>query len=245
VVNPRPATPSTRAGLAGRVARCVAGLALFGAGIALILQADLGAAPWDMLHKGISEHIGVSIGVVVEAVGFLLLLGWIPLRQRPGIGTILNAIEIGLVMDLVGHLLPDVDRLAARFALLVLGIAVVAVGSGLYIGAGLGSGPRDGLMVGLSERFGWSIRAARTGIETSVGVGGVLLGVAPGIGTFVFMFGIGPLVQLTLPWFTVAADRVHGPESGRMRPRSTPWSRRGRARGHAGAESAPMPDDVR
>lgn len=183
---------------ANRLARCIFGLALFGAGISLILHAQLGAAPWDMLHQGISRKTGVSVGIIIEAVGFLILLSWIPLRQRPGVGTILNAIEIGLVVDLVGGRLPDTDRLVPRIAYLLLGIAIIAIGSGFYIGAGLGPGPRDGLMMGLKQR-GLSVRLARTIIELCVGIGGVLLGVRPGIGTLLFMFGIGPLVQLTLP----------------------------------------------
>ena len=171
---------------------------MFGIGIALILQAGLGAAPWDMLHKGISEHIHVSVGVVIEAIGFLLLLVWIPLRQRPGVGTILNAFEIGFVLDLVAPHLPDTHRLIPRIAFLAIGVLIIAIGSGLYIGAGLGTGPRDGIMVGISRR-GVSVRLARTLIEFTVGLGGIALGVRPGVGTLVFMFGIGPLVQLMLP----------------------------------------------
>lgn len=174
------------------------GLALFGAGISLILQAQLGAAPWDMLHQGISKKTDISVGVVIEGIGLMLLLLWIPLRQRPGIGTILNAFEIGIVVDVILPRLPDVERLAPRVALLIVGVLIVAVGSGLYIGAGLGAGPRDGIMVGLAQR-GLSVRVARTIIEAAVGVGGILLGVRPGIGTLVFLFGIGPLVQLFLP----------------------------------------------
>ena len=176
---------------------------MFGAGIALILAADLGLAPWDMLHKGISEHLGIRIGFVLEGVSFLVLLLWIPLRQRPGVGTILNALEIGAVVDLVGPHLPDTDRLIPRFAYLVLGVLIIAVGSGFYIGAGLGTGPRDGLMVGLSAR-GTSLRLARTAVEFAVGIGGIALGVRPGIGTLLFMFGIGPLVQLCLPLLALA-----------------------------------------
>jgi len=192
---------------ANRLTRCIAGLALFGAGIALILQAGLGAAPWDMLHKGISEHIGVSVGLVIEAVGFLLLLVWIPLRQRPGVGTILNAFEIGFVLDLVAPHLPDTQRLVPRIGFLIIGVLVIAVGSGLYIGAGLGAGPRDGIMVGLSRR-GLSVGVARTMIEFSVGIGGMLLGVRPGIGTVVFIVGIGPLVQVFLPRLSLPPRRA-------------------------------------
>jgi len=163
-----------------------------------VLHAELGAAPWDMLHKGVSDKIGISVGVVIEIVAFLLLLLWIPLRQRIGVGTILNAIEIGLVFDLVEPHLPDTDLLLPRVLFVVGGILIVAIGSGLYIGAGLGTGPRDGIMVGLSQR-GISVRLARTLIELSVGIVGIALGVWPGIGTIAFMFGIGPLVQLCLP----------------------------------------------
>jgi uncharacterized membrane protein YczE len=183
---------------ANRVGRCIFGLALFGTGIAMVLHAELGAAPWDMLHKGVSDHVGISVGVVIEIVAFLLLLLWTPLKQRIGVGTILNAIEIGLVFDLVEPHLPDTDRLVPRALFVVGGILSVAIGSGLYIGAGLGTGPRDGIMVGLSQR-GISVRVARTLIELSVGVIGVALGVWPGVGTIAFMFGIGPLVQLALP----------------------------------------------
>jgi uncharacterized membrane protein YczE len=189
-----------------RLTRCITGLAMFGLGIALILQAELGAAPWDMLHKGISEHTGVSVGIVIEAIGFLLLLLWIPLRQRPGVGTILNALEIGFVVDLVTPLLPDTEQLLPRVGFLVGGVLVVAIGSGLYIGAGIGTGPRDGIMVGLSNR-GLSVRVARTIIEFTVGIGGILLGVRPGVGTIIFMFGIGPLVQLVLPHMALPPRR--------------------------------------
>jgi uncharacterized membrane protein YczE len=189
-----------------RLTRCITGLAMFGVGVALILHAELGAAPWDMLHKGISEHTGISVGLVIEGIGFLLLLVWIPLRQRPGVGTILNALEIGFAVDLVTPFLPDTDRLVPRVAFLVVGVLAVAIGSGLYIGAGLGTGPRDGIMVGLSTR-GLSVRVARTIIEFVVGIGGILLGVRPGIGTIIFMFGIGPLVQLVLPRMSLPPRR--------------------------------------
>ena len=198
-VTAREYTPSSAsADWANRLARCAFGLALFGAGIALILQAHLGAAPWDMLHQGLSNKTGISVGVIIEAVGFVLLLLWIPLKQRPGVGTILNAFEIGLVVNLVAPHLPDSDRLLVRAGYLVAGIVIIAIGSGFYIGAGLGPGPRDGLMLGLEQR-GLSVRTARTAIELSVGIGAIALGVRPGVGTLMFMFGIGPLVQLTLP----------------------------------------------
>ncbi len=204
----RPYEPSSPAAdWAIRLARCVGGLALFGLGIALIIEAHLGAAPWDVFHQGLSELTGISIGIVIVIVGLLLLLLWIPLRQRPGVGTILNALEIGLVVDLVMHVVPDTDRLLPRVAFLLVGLVVVAAGSGLYIGSGLGAGPRDGLMMGLS-RLGLSIRVARTAIEVTVLVLGVLLGGTVGLGTVAFTFGIGPLVQIFLPRFALPPRRT-------------------------------------
>jgi uncharacterized membrane protein YczE len=203
-VHSRPPTTETdeprarAADWTNRLARCVGGLAVFGIGVALILQAELGFAPWDMLHKGISDRTGINVGVVIVIVGLLLLALWIPLRQPPGVGTVLNAVEIGLVVALVAPHLPDTDRLVPRVAFLLAGILAIAIGSGFYIGSGLGAGPRDGIMVGLSQR-GVSIRLARTIIEVTVGLAGILLGVRPGVGTVLFMFGIGPLVQVFLP----------------------------------------------
>lgn len=185
-----------------RIARCVAGLALFGLGVALIIGADLGAAPWDVFHTGVSDLTGIGVGTVIILTGAALLLLWIPLRETPGLGTILNAIEIGLVVDLVLPLLPDTDGLPARLVMMVGGVVVVGIGSAAYIGAGLGPGPRDGLMTGIARR-GISIRTARTGIEITVLVIGVALGGAIGLGTAVFALGIGPLVQHFLPHLTM------------------------------------------
>ncbi|MEI7505262.1 MAG: hypothetical protein WCK23_00455 [Actinomycetes bacterium] len=190
---------------AEKLARCITGLAFFGFGITLFLRANLGLAPWDIFHKGLSEKFDISIGLVIEGVGLLLLLLWIPLRQRPGVGTILNAIEIGLVVNLTKPIIGEPDQLIIRALMVVAGVIVIGLGSALYIGAGLGSGPRDGLMLGLSKRSiagrQISIRAARTVVEISVMVAGLFLGGSIGIGTLIFMFGIGPLVQLILPRF--------------------------------------------
>jgi uncharacterized membrane protein YczE len=191
---------------ANRLTRCFVGLALFGGGDGLIIRAELGFAPWDMLHKGVSNKLDISVGVISIITGVFVLLLWIPLRQRPGIGTIMNALEIGVMIDVVLAVVPDTDRLVGRAAYLVGGLLLIALGSGLYIGAGLGTGPRDGVMVGLSKR-GISIRLARTAIEVTVGVAGIILGVWPGIGTLVFMFGIGPLVQLFLPRMSLPPRR--------------------------------------
>ena len=190
---------------AEKLARCIAGLALFGFGITLFLRANLGLAPWDIFHKGLSKKLDISIGLVIVGVGLLLLLLWIPLRQRPGVGTILNALEIGFVVNLTKPLVGEPDQLVMRTLMVIAGVLVIALGSALYIGAGLGSGPRDGLMLGLSKRSiagrQISIRLARTVIELTVMVAGLFLGGSIGVGTLIFMFGIGPLVQQILPRF--------------------------------------------
>jgi uncharacterized membrane protein YczE len=181
-----------------RVTRCIIGLACFGLGISMFVTARLGLAPWDVFHQGVSSHTGLSLGWVIEIVGVVLLLLWIPLRQRPGVGTILNALEIGLVVNLIGDHLPTTDRLAPRLAYVVGAVVVIAIGSGLYIGAGLGTGPRDGIMVGLSGR-GYSVRVVRTVLETVVMATGIVLGGHIGIGTIAFVLGIGPLVHVLIP----------------------------------------------
>jgi uncharacterized membrane protein YczE len=181
-----------------RIGRCVVGLALFGAGIALLIDANLGAAPWDVFHTGVAELTGLAVGQVTIITGVVLLTLWVPLGETMGLGTVLNAIEIGLVVDLVLPLLPEPELLVARTVMMLGGVVVVAIGSGLYIGAGLGPGPRDGLMTGFAKR-GISIRFARTSIELTVLGIGIVLGGAIGVGTAVFALGIGPLVQYFLP----------------------------------------------
>jgi len=181
-----------------RIARCAAGLFCFGAGIACFVHSNLGVPPWDVLHQGISEKADIKMGTVIIIVGVVLLLAWIPLRMKPGIGTIMNAVQIGLVENFMEDLLPNSDLIVARVAYLIAGMLFIAFGSGLYIGAELGSGPRDGLMLGLNKRFGISIRLARTTVEIVVLVVGLFLGGSIGLGTFVFAFGIGPLVQKAL-----------------------------------------------
>ncbi|BAN03153.1 membrane protein YczE [Ilumatobacter coccineus] len=191
-----------------RISRCVFGLFLFGVGIALLIDAELGAAPWDVFHTGVSELTGIGVGNVIVLTGVALLLLWIPLREQPGLGTILNALLIGVFVDLTSPFLPDTDLLVARSVMMIAGIVLIGIGSGFYIGAGLGPGPRDGLMTGLAKRsFGSrrvSIGAARTFVEISVLLIGIALGGAVGIGTAAFTFGIGPLVQIFLPPLTMA-----------------------------------------
>jgi uncharacterized membrane protein YczE len=198
---------------AERLTRVLVGLALFGLGISLVIEADLGAAPWDVFHTGVSERTGISIGTVILVVGLLLLLLWIPLRQRPGVATILNAVVIGVTADLFLALLPEPELVVVRTVFLAAGLLLTAIGSGLYIGAGLGSGPRDGIMMGLSRR-GISVRLARTSIEVTAVIVGVLLGGSAGIGTVAFALGIGPLVQIFLPRLQLP------PRTGRFRARA-------------------------
>lgn len=205
---PNPSPPLIpRDRLAERLLRCLFGLLLFGLGISMIIDAELGAAPWDVFHTGVSELTGISVGNVVILTGLALLLIWIPLRERPGLGTLLNAVVIGVVVDLTLPLIPELSALLPRLGLMFGGVAVIAIGSGFYIGSGLGPGPRDGLMTGLAKRSigRWpiSIRVARTAVELVVLGVGVALGGSVGLGTAVFTLGIGPLVQVFLPRLTM------------------------------------------
>ena len=188
-----------------RVGRCVVGLALFALGISMFLTAELGLPAWDVFHQGVSRKTGIPIGLVLEISSVFVLLLWIPLRQRLGLGTLLNALEIGLVVFAIGNHLPHADQIVWRLAYICGAMFSIAVGSGLYIGAGLGSGPRDGLMLGLAQR-GISIRLARTIVELTVLVAGLVLGGSIGIGTVVFTLGIGPLVQIFLPRLRLRGD---------------------------------------
>lgn len=183
-----------------RLPQLAVGLAVFGLGSGLMVQSRLGNPPWDVFHEGVSLHTPVTIGVAGIATSFVVLLLWIPLGERPGIGTLANAVLVGVFIDLTILVVDRPSTLGARWALMGIGVVLVGVGSGLYIGVRLGTGPRDGLMTGVSRR-GPSLRAARTGIEATILVVGWALGGTIGIGTLVFAFGIGPLVQLFLPRF--------------------------------------------
>ncbi len=193
--------------LVERVLRCLGGLVLCGVGIATIIAADLGVAPWDVLHQGISDRIGLPIGTVILLLGVVVLALWWPLGIRPGVGTILNAALIGVFVDLTDLGLPDARGVVAQISYLLVGIAAIGVGSGLYIGAGLGPGPRDGLMTGIAAR-GFSLRATRTVLEVAVLVAGWLLGGSVGIGTAAFAVAIGPIVHVALPRLTVSGEPV-------------------------------------
>ncbi|MDG4788735.1 hypothetical protein O7626_22890 [Micromonospora sp. WMMD1102] len=184
--------------------------------MALMVEASLGLGPWDVFHQGLSERTGASLGTVTIAVGALVLLLWIPLRQRPGLGTVSNVVVIGLAVDLALALLPTVEALPARIAFLVAGITLNGMATGLYIGARLGPGPRDGLMTGyVARRPHRSLRLVRTVIELTVLAIGFALGGKVGIGTLAYALAIGPLVHAFIPMFTVppTADGVaDGPD---------------------------------
>ncbi len=188
--------------LGRRLIRCVLGLALFAVGISLQMNANIGAPPWDVFHQGVANQTDITIGKIIVITGCFLLLLWIPLKQKPGLGTILNALEIGLVADIALGVIPEPSSIFIQVPMALLGLVVVAIGSGLYIGSALGPGPRDGLMTGLAKR-GIPIRVGRTVLEVIVLVTGWLLGGQVGVATFAFAFGVGPLVQFFLPRLAV------------------------------------------
>jgi uncharacterized membrane protein YczE len=196
-----------------RLVQLFLGLALYGFAIGLMVRANLGLSPWDVLNEGLSERTGLSFGMVVNIIGAAVLLLWIPLRQRPGIGTIANVLLIGAFADLSLWLLPDAPSLPTGLAMLLIGVFLTGVATGAYIGAGLGPGPRDGLMTGLVNRTGGSVRVIRTGIELTVLAIGWLLGGTVGLGTLVFAFGIGPIVHRMLPLFAMP-ERAAAPVAG-------------------------------
>lgn len=191
-----------------RLVQLYAGLALYGASSALLVEAGLGLEPWNVLHQGLAELTGLTIGVVSIFVGAAVLLLWIPLRQRPGLGTVSNVFVVGIAMDGTLALLPDAHTLAVRIPLLVAGILLNGAATGLYITARFGPGPRDGLMTGLHQRTGRSIRLMRTAVEVAVVATGFALGGTVGVGTVLYAVAIGPLAQFFLRVF--ASPRAPG-----------------------------------
>lgn len=190
----------TRPELRRRVPRLLFGLVLCGLGIASMVAGDLGLGPWDVLHQGIAERTGIPIGTVTIGVGALVMLLWLPLRERPGLGTLVNVVLIGVVIDLTLLWLETPESLLLRAAMMAAGPVLFGIGSGFYIGSGLGPGPRDGVMTGLAAR-GLPIAGVRTTIELSALGVGWLLGGTAGLGTIVFAFGVGPVVHWALPRF--------------------------------------------
>ncbi|KQR25121.1 membrane protein YczE [Microbacterium sp. Leaf151] len=193
-----------------RISRLFVGLVLYGVGCALTVAAGLGVDPWTVFAQGLSRVTGLGIGWITNIVGLAVLLLWIPLRQKPGVGTIANILLVGTSMQIALGILPHPDALWMQVLLLVAGVVLVAVASGLYIGARFGPGPRDGLMTGLHGRLGWPIWACRLTVEGTVLILGWLLGGTVGVGTLVFALGIGPLVHVAMPLlaFTRTAPRT-------------------------------------
>lgn len=194
---------SAQSRLGRRLIQLYVGLALYGASSALLVEAGLGLEPWNVLHQGLAELTGLTIGVVSIIVGAAVLLLWIPLRQRPGLGTVSNVFVIGVVMDGTLAVVPEAHTLTVRVPLLVAGIVLNGVATGLYIAARFGPGPRDGLMTGLHRRTGRSVRLMRTAVEIAVVVTGFLLGGTIGVGTVLYAVSIGPLAQFFLRVFDV------------------------------------------
>lgn len=193
-----------------RLTQLYAGLVLYGVSDSMLLLAGLGVDPWDVFHQGLSRRLGLGVGTWVIIVGAVVLLLWLPLRQRPGFGTLSNVIVVGVVVDIVMAACPAPHGLALRAATMLVGVVLNGVATGAYIGAGLGPGPRDGLMTGLAAR-GHSIRAARTGIEVTVLVTGWILGGTVGVGTVVYAVGIGPLAHFFIPKLHIGQGAVRVP----------------------------------
>ncbi|MER6502058.1 hypothetical protein ABT218_22365 [Streptomyces sp. NPDC001455] len=200
--------------LARRLVQLYVGLALYGASSALLVRAGLGLEPWGVLHQGLSERSGLSIGVVSIVVGAVVLLLWIPIRQRPGLGTVSNVFVVGIAMDGTLALVPAVHGVTTRIALMAAGVVLNGVATGLYIAARFGPGPRDGLMTGLHRCTGRSIRLVRTLIEVAVVVTGFALGGSLGVGTVVYALAIGPLAQFFLRLFAVGGEPTDRGPSG-------------------------------
>ena len=198
-----------RAGrLPRRLVQLYAGLVLYGASLALMVRGELGLAPWDVLHSGFIRHVPISLGQAVILFSVVVLLLWVPLRETPGLGTVSNAVVVGLAADATLAVLSAPDQLWFRIGLMVAGVVLNGLATAMYIGAQLGRGPRDGLMTGLARVTGRSLRLVRTGLEVGVVVIGLLLGGALGVGTVLYAVLIGPLAQAMLPPWVVD---VHDP----------------------------------
>ncbi len=197
-----------------RVVQLFVGLVLFGFSIALMIRGNLGVAPWDVLSVGLTHWLPLSFGQITIALSFVVLLLWVPVGERPGIGTLANAIVIGLAVDASLTWLPTNDDWEPRIAMMLAGVVLNGLAGAVYIGAQLGRGPRDGLMTGLARRTGRSLRLVRSLIEVVVLGIGLLLGGTAGLGTVVFALAIGPLTQFFLPWSLVPTNQPHEAVSG-------------------------------
>ncbi|MEO6102623.1 MAG: hypothetical protein ABIP44_03165 [Pseudoxanthomonas sp.] len=201
---------------ARRLVQLVLGLFLYGIGISLMVRASIGIAPWDVLTQGVSKQTGLSFGLLTNLIGVVVLLLWIPIRQKPGLGTVLNVLLIGPSAQLGLWLLPQFEGASQQIPVFVAGLSVLALATGMYIGANFGPGPRDGLMTGLHRRTGWPISVVRTGIEASVLLAGWAMGGDADWGTLVFAVAVGPMCAVTMRWFTatpriMAGDAAAGP----------------------------------
>ncbi|MGW1737641.1 membrane protein YczE [Nocardia sp. NPDC001965] len=211
-----------------RLTALFAGLWLYGFSMAVMIRAAVGLDPWDVFHQGVTRHLPMSFGTVTALTGLVVLLAWIPLRQWPGVGTVSNVVLVGVSVDVGLLLLPEWESLPVRLVAMTLAVVLNALASVLYIGAGLGPGPRDGLMTGLVRRTGRSIRLVRTTLEVSVLITGWLLGGSVGVGTVVYAVAVGPLIQLMVP---LVAGRLPGfddprtPETGRPTAETGPAAR--------------------
>jgi uncharacterized membrane protein YczE len=211
---PGPA-PAGRRSLRGRalprrLAQLYVGLALYGLSMALLVRSGLGVMPWDVLHQGLARHLGGTIGGWSIVVGALVLVAWVPLRERPGLGTVSNVVVIGVAVDAALAVLTEPSAMPVRVALAAAGVALNAVATAAYVGARLGPGPRDGLMTGLVRRTGRSVRLVRTGIEVAVVLAGWALGGTLGVVTVLYVLAIGPLVHVLLPLLVVPDARAKG-----------------------------------
>src|SRR4051812_13496738 len=236
---------------AGRLINLYVGLVLFGVSMAMLVEAHLGLIPWDVLHQGISRHTGWSLGTTVIVVGFIVLLLWIPLRERPGFGTLSNVVLIGLALDETVRLLPTPSGIAGRIALVIGGIVLNAFATLLYLNARMGAGPRDGLLTGLLRITALPAGGLKVAIEVGVVGAGWLLGGTVGIGTVAFALSVGPVIQLLGRLVPRLALTATGPAAGRSEPArerlgnpvTQPVIRLGRQRGgiRAGARRAAVP----
>ncbi|MFS0893707.1 YczE/YyaS/YitT family protein [Microbacterium sp. 179-I 3D3 NHS] len=204
-----------------RVTQLLIGLFLYGIGIAFIVRGAIGAAPWDVLTQGIARQVPLSFGTITILVSIVVLLLWIPIRQRPGTGTVLNALLVGPSADVGFSVIPQTDVLWIRVVFFVIGLLVLSAATGLYIGAAFGPGPRDGLMTGLHRRTGWPIWVVRTGLEVTVVAAGWALGGNVGVGTVAFALLVGPLCQFFMRLFAIRlpepTDWVGPPHTGEIR----------------------------